>query len=89
MALPGDIVDVLRPAISEYPVRLAWMPRFSSRSIREGGASTLFPNGALMGAIRRFGRWRPSEFHIRLYGYIVNFRDLATAILPDEIRRAE
>ena len=53
---------------------------FSLRSLRSGGASTLFPNGIELEIIRRFGRWGPSQFHIYLYGDSLDFRKLSLSL---------
>ena len=50
------------------------------RSLRPGGAPTLFTNGVELEIMRRYGRWRPGDLHICLYGGSLEFRHFASAM---------
>ena len=82
---PKNILGAIRSTIKWIAISLGFEPSYSSaQSIRDGGASTLFTNDVALDTIRRFCRWRPSDFHIYVYGGSLNFRILPTALCSDE-----
>ena len=84
-AFPRSILKVIRVTIKWIVNALGFESSFfSARSIRAGGASTLFANRIDLDTIRRFGRWRSGAFHVYLYGDSLNLRGLSSALCVEE-----
>ena len=83
---PRNILAVVRSTIKWFASSLGLDADFPPiHSLRSGGASALFSNGVELEIIRRFGRWRSSQFHPYLYGGSINFRKLSSVLRQETI----
>ena len=78
------VLHRMRTLIKWTASGLGMDPRFFAvHSLRAGGASTLFANGASLDEIRRFGRWKSDSFHSYLHGDSLNLRGLSESLMND------